>query len=93
MTPIVWDKPAVRAFRRVLKRNPALSKSVQETLQQLVEDPFHPSLETHKLKGKLTGYWACSAGYDLRIVFDFVKNETNEKEILLVDIGTHDEVY
>ena len=51
-------------------------------------------LETHKLKGILAGSWACSAGYDLRIIFDFVKEEEQpEDAILLIDIGTHDEVY
>jgi mRNA-degrading endonuclease YafQ of YafQ-DinJ toxin-antitoxin module len=31
---------------------------------------------------------------DLRIVFDFVKNQvTSETEILLINIGTHEEVY
>ena len=47
-----------------------------------------------KLKGKLAGSWACSAGYDLRIVFDFAKNANQtEAGILLLEIGTHEEVY
>ena len=37
---------------------------------------------------------ACSAGYDLRIVFDFVKNANQtEAGIFLLEIGTHEEVY
>jgi mRNA-degrading endonuclease YafQ of YafQ-DinJ toxin-antitoxin module len=32
--------------------------------------------------------------YDCRIVFDFIENgETGVEEILLIDIGSHDEVY
>jgi len=60
----------------------------------LAEDPFSPPLATHKLKGKLAGSWACSAGYDLRIIFDFI-DDFNGKEtaILLIEIGSHDEVY
>jgi mRNA-degrading endonuclease YafQ of YafQ-DinJ toxin-antitoxin module len=51
-------------------------------------------LETHKLKGKLSGPWACSVGYDLRIIFDFVKTEKGkEDDVFLIEIGTHDEVY
>jgi len=46
---------------------------------------------THKLKGKLKNSWACSAGYDLRIVFQFVRHQQNEA-ILLEAAGTHDEV-
>ena len=67
---------------------------VAEALRLLVVDPFIPQLETHKLKGKLSGSWACKVGYDLRIVFDFVKGEKDrEDDILLLALGTHDEVY
>ena len=51
-------------------------------------------LRTHKLKGKLSGAWAFSVEYDCRIIFNFELNpETQEEEINLIDIGTHDEVY
>ncbi|NET83056.1 MAG: plasmid stabilization protein [Moorea sp. SIO1F2] len=51
-------------------------------------------LRTHKLKGKLSGAWACSVEYDCRLIFNFEQNpDTLEEEILLIDIGTHDEVY
>ncbi len=53
-----------------------------------------PVLRTHKLKGELSSTWACTVEYDCRIVFEFVKSPvTGEEEILLIDIGTHDEVY
>ncbi|WP_204369156.1 type II toxin-antitoxin system RelE/ParE family toxin [Methylocucumis oryzae] len=58
----------------------------------LSEDAFNPKLKTHKLKGELLGSWACSAGYDLRIVFEFVEFE-NAEALLLQTLGTHDEVY
>lgn len=36
---------------------------------------------------------ACTVEYDCRIVFDFVKfSNDGEEEILLIDIGRHDEV-
>jgi hypothetical protein len=58
----------------------------------LAEDAFHRQLKTHKLKGRLVGSWACSAGYDLRMVFQFVQYKGAEA-ILLESLGTHDEVY
>jgi hypothetical protein len=58
----------------------------------LAEDAFHPQLKTHKLKGKLAGSWACSAGHGLRVVFQLVKHK-GEEAVLLESIGTHDEVY
>lgn len=83
-----------RAYKRTLKKHPTLSKDIEETLKLLIADPFTPRLETHKLKGKLSGSWACKAGYDLRIVFDFLKTEgQKEEDIFLMEIGTHEEVY
>ena len=61
-------------------------------LELLASDAFHPQLKTHKLKGKLAGPWACSAGYDLRVIFHFV-NQKGADAILLEGVGTHDEVY
>ena len=65
----------VRAARRLVKKNPEAAASLQATLVALAEDAFQPALKTHKLKGELAGSWACSAGYDLRIVFQFVQHE------------------
>jgi mRNA interferase YafQ len=37
---------------------------------------------------------ACSVSYDCRIIFGFEQDsETGEERILLIDIGSHDEVY
>ncbi len=84
----------MRAFKRVIQRRPDLRKDIEDTLRLLVQDPFAPQLETHKLKGKLSGSWVCSIGYDLRIIFDFVKGEKQkEDDIFLIEIGTHEEVY
>ena len=82
----------VRAAKHFLKKHPALVSEVQETLTLLEIDAFHPKLKTHKLKGNLIGSWACSGGYDLRIVFEFVQFE-NSEAILLQTLGSHDEVY
>jgi addiction module RelE/StbE family toxin len=76
----------------MLRKHPQAAEAVQAALELLAEDAFHPQLRTHKLKGKLEGSWACSVGYDLRIVFTFVPYEGSEA-ILLQTVGTHEEVY
>jgi addiction module RelE/StbE family toxin len=82
----------VRSARKLVKKQPQIAQNLQNTLELLIEDPFNPQLRTHKLKGNLQDSWACSAGYDLRIIFKFVEQERMQA-ILLESIGTHDEVY
>ena len=81
-----------RDLRRWLKSHPETAASIEATLEQLSADSAHPSLRTHKLRGPLAGCWTCSAGSDLRIVFEYVEHEGQEA-ILLLALGTHDEVY
>lgn len=45
-----------------------------------------------ELRRPMAGCLACSAGYDLRIVFEFVQHAGAEA-VLLLSLGTHDEVY
>lgn len=61
-------------------------------LELLAANAFDSRIKTHKLTGDLKSAWACSAGYDLRILFQFVQHEGAEA-MLLATIGTHDEVY
>jgi addiction module RelE/StbE family toxin len=94
MRTLIWGNTFLRAFKKTLKKHPELQKEIEETLRLLAEDPFAASLARHKLKGKLAGSWACKVRYDLRVVFDFVKGaKGQEDDILLIEIGTHDEVY
>jgi addiction module RelE/StbE family toxin len=94
MLTLIWGNTFIKAFKRSIKKHPDIKPDIEKVLRLLSTDPFSPQLETHKLKGKLSGAWACSAGYNLRIVFDFVKNEKGQEDsIFLIEIGSHDEVY
>ena len=94
MTNLIITSSFKRAFKSLIKRKPELKFKIQEKLKLLANNPYNPILRTHKLKGKLSGAWASSVEYDCRIVFYFEENiETLEEEIVLVDIGSHDEVY
>jgi mRNA-degrading endonuclease YafQ of YafQ-DinJ toxin-antitoxin module len=67
-----------RDLRRWLKRHPDAAAPIETTLEQLSADAAHPSLRTHKLGGSLDGCWACSAGYDVRIVFEYTQRSSIE---------------
>ena len=55
MRRLIWSKTFVRAFKRAIKKHPAVAQDLEETLRLLLNDPFNPQLETHKLKDKLSG--------------------------------------
>ena len=94
MRKLVLTPKFKRAFRKFTRRNNKLQKLIEETLTQMEADVFASHLSTHKLSGKLYGLWACSCGYDCRIVFVLEREQSSKDEvIILLDIGTHDEVY
>ncbi|MEG4852384.1 type II toxin-antitoxin system mRNA interferase toxin, RelE/StbE family [Microcoleus sp. B5-D4] len=94
MRSLVLASSFKRAFKSLIRQEPEMEEKIAERLELLANDPFHPSLKTHKLKGKLSGAWACTVEYDCRIVFNFKKySDSDVEEILLIDIGSHDEVY
>ncbi|MDZ8258718.1 plasmid stabilization system protein [Nostoc sp. ChiQUE01b] len=45
---LLWSARFIRDFKRLARRNPELRSVVERRLQQLAEDPFYPSLRTHK---------------------------------------------
>jgi len=89
---LIQSPAFIRAARRFIGKHPEVAEALRETLRLLAEDAFDPRLRTHKLKGELAGCWASSGGRDLRLVFEFVRHSGSEA-ILLLSIGTHDEVY
>lgn len=94
MRELVLTPKFKRVFQKFVNRNPKLQKRIEETLEQMEKDVFAAHLATHKLAGDLSGLYACVCGYDCRIVFALDKNsEMHNEVIVLLDIGTHDEVY
>ena len=89
MIEISWDLGFKRIYRKKVKNDDELKNRFWSAVEIFVKDPFQPSLRTHKLTGKLEGLWAFSVSYDCRVIFKFL----SKTEILLIDIGGHDEVY
>jgi addiction module RelE/StbE family toxin len=82
------------SFKKAFKKRIKSTESEGDfwlRLDLFITDPFNLKLKTHKLSGKLKDMWSFSLDYDLRVVFYFTKDKP--KKVVLVDIGTHDEVY
>jgi mRNA interferase YafQ len=83
-----------RAYRRLIGKNPALQLQIETALRRLEVDANDPRLKTHHLSGRLKGLHASSVGYDCRIVFARQKHpKTGAETLLLINLGTHEEVY
>ena len=53
----------LRTARRYLRRRRHLVESFQTAISRLEEDPHHPLLRTHALKGSLQGLHAASCRF------------------------------
>ena len=90
MYAIVTPLQFLRQARKFFKKHPDLRPRFSEVLGNLQKDPFQPSLELHALGGKIAGCYALSLTYSYRITLTLM---VSEKEIILLDIGSHDEAY
>lgn len=82
-----------RKLRKIAKLSKDESNRIKSILQLLIEDPFDMRLKTHKLQGKLSELYSCGCGYDCRIIFSIENIKSDEKVVILIDIGSHDDVY
>jgi addiction module RelE/StbE family toxin len=86
---IIWDKGFKKIYQKKVKNNVEIKERFWRAVKLFSKNPFDSRLRTHKLTGKLEGLWAFSVAYDCRIIFKFLGKD----EVLLIDIGSHAEVY
>jgi len=87
---LIYTDSYLKRASKFAKRHPDLLSQYEKTLKILERDPHHPSLRIHALKGKLQGLYAVSINISYRITLEFFFSES---EIILVNVGRHDEVY
>ena len=90
MYALVWTSRFSRSAEKFARRHRELRQKLADTLRDLERDPFQTHLKLHALGGKLKGVQAVSLTDSYRITLTVVM--TN-KEIILLDVGSHDEVY
>lgn len=90
MYEIVTTRHFMRSARKFLRKHPGLRDRFAKVIDDLKDDPFQPHLELHALGGKLEGIFAASINHSCRLTLSL---KITEREIILLDIGSHDEVY
>jgi mRNA-degrading endonuclease YafQ of YafQ-DinJ toxin-antitoxin module len=86
MIKLVWDNGFKRSYKRRISPHPILKERFRDAIERFVEDPYAKELRTRKLTGNLSGCWAFSVDEDRRVL-------KAKNSVLLIDIGTHEEVY
>jgi len=85
-----WTSTFVKTSKKFFKKYPQLESYFKDLLTQLEEDPFQQQLKLHQLKGRHKEKYSVSLTYSYRIVL-YLK--IVNREIILLDIGSHDDVY
>jgi mRNA-degrading endonuclease YafQ of YafQ-DinJ toxin-antitoxin module len=87
---LIYTDGYVRRARKFLKKHPQIIGQYEKTLELLELNPHHPSLRLHGLQGQLSGLSSVSINMSYRIVLELI---IQDSDIILVDIGNHDNVY
>lgn len=90
MYTITTPRQFIRQARKFFKKHPDLKPIFSRVVAALQINPLQPGLALHSLGGKLAGCHAVSLTYSYRITLTLL---ITEKEIILLDIGSHDELY
>lgn len=87
MKPIKFDQNFIDKLKKLKTQNSTLFSKIHKQLSLFKENPRHPSLRTHQLKGKLKNVFSISVDRSFRLVY--VKNG----EYLFFDLGFHSQIY
>lgn len=87
---LVKEKSYPKREFKFFKKHPDLLDKYGIILKKLQNDPFEASLKLHKLQGNLEKFHAVRLTYEYRIVLVL---QIVDEQIVLVDIGTYDDVY
>ncbi len=76
--------------KKFFKKHSNLINKYSRNMQILQQNPSHPSLQLHKLSGKLQDYYSISIDMSYLVVIEFI---IEDEIIKPINIGTHDEAY
>jgi addiction module RelE/StbE family toxin len=83
---VIFHRTFLRQYKKVPSR---VQEQFYERLELWLENPTHPSLRIHTLKGKYTGYWSMNITGDIRALY----REEGKEVVIFAFIGTHSQLY
>jgi addiction module RelE/StbE family toxin len=86
--PINYHKKFLKAYLKLIKASPKLKETIKLRLNLFMEDKSNFLLKDHALIGEMKDLRSFSVTGDIRIIY-----VEYQDLIVLVDIGTHNQVY
>ncbi len=86
---IQYSKQFLKHFDKRINPYLRISEKFDNRIALFSENPDNPLLHNHPLKGTKLGLWSFSITGDVRVIYQ----KTSDNSILLLDIGTHNQVY
>jgi mRNA interferase YafQ len=87
---LIYTSSFERTLKKLLRKQPLLQKMIDNVLTLLIQNPFNPTLGSHKIV--LYGdekVWSSMINFSYRILWSF----DDQRNIELRLIGDHDSVY
>lgn len=78
-----------KSFKKRIAGNPKLVSKVAERFKLFEQNSSNPLLKDHSLKGSKRNFRSFSVTGDIRIVYMSISKDS----VILLDIGTHNQVY
>ena len=86
--PIYFDDVFVEHYKKRVLKDKSLHELYKQALTLFLKNPHSPSLDNHRLKGKMSSKRAFSVDDDCRVIYRDEKDR-----FLFLDIGSHNQVY
>lgn len=84
MIEVIYARSFIKGF---IRPHPDVRDMAEKKEELFKDNPFHPSLKTHSLSGKMNSLWSFSVNRKYRIIFSF---DSGRKAVGFIEIGTHD---
>jgi len=75
-------------FKKRFGNNPKIKKQYNKRLRLFIDNPKHPLLQDHPLRGERLTLRVFSITGDVRVVYTQLG-----RRVIFLDIGTHNQVY
>jgi addiction module RelE/StbE family toxin len=87
MKKITFSPTFQKKLKRFYRTDKKLISKIEKQLKLFQQNPRHPSLRLHKLKGEMNNVWSLSITMSFRLLF------VEDNEYYFFDMGEHSEIY